>query len=58
MHGAGAPFAWLLTAAGPPLQAPPAPQGGQWQVHYTAEGRPYYYSPGTGVTQWDAPPGM
>lgn len=28
-----------------------------WQVHYTAEGRPYYHDPSTGVTQWEVPAG-
>ena len=26
-----------------------------WQVHYTAEGRPYFYHSQTGQTQWTAP---
>lgn len=43
-----------------PMAQPAAPAGGgaPWQVHYTAEGRPYYYNAGTGVTQWDAPAGF
>ncbi|GIL49336.1 hypothetical protein Vafri_5718 [Volvox africanus] len=28
---------------------------GNWQVHFTAEGRPYYYNGSTGTTQWDVP---
>lgn len=39
-----------------PLQAAQQAQGGSpWQVHYTAEGRPYFYNAQTGVTQWNAP---
>jgi hypothetical protein len=29
--------------------------GSPWQVHYTAEGRPYFFNAQTGVTQWTAP---
>ena len=31
-----------------------APQA-QWQTHYTAEGRPYYFDPASGQTSWDPP---
>ncbi|KAG2486518.1 hypothetical protein HYH03_014820 [Edaphochlamys debaryana] len=44
----------------PPAQQAPqqqAPAGG-WQVHYTGEGRPYYFNPATGVTQWEPPAGF
>ncbi|GLC56985.1 hypothetical protein PLESTB_001170500 [Pleodorina starrii] len=41
--------------AAPQQVATSAPGG--WQVHYTAEGRPYYYNGATGVTQWEAPAG-
>lgn len=33
-----------------------APVQQAWQVHYTAEGRPYYYNQANGATQWEAPP--
>ena len=36
----------------------PAASGAPWQVHYTAEGRPYYYNNASGVTQWEAPAGF
>lgn len=38
-------------AAAPPVNL----DGGAWQTHYTAEGRPYYFNPSTNVTQWDTP---
>ncbi|EFJ42554.1 hypothetical protein VOLCADRAFT_119370 [Volvox carteri f. nagariensis] len=37
--------------------AMPAQQQQPQQVHYTAEGRPYYYNGATGVTQWEPPAG-
>ncbi len=36
----------------------PAAAAPLWQVHYTAEGRPYYYNTGSGGTQWEAPVGF
>ena len=36
-------------------QAPPPASASPWQVHYTAEGRPYYYNTVSGLTQWDTP---
>lgn len=38
-----------------PQAAQQAQGGSPWQVHYTAEGRPYFYNAQTGVTQWNAP---
>jgi far upstream element-binding protein len=35
-----------------------APGGAQWQELHDDQGRPYYYNPATGVTQWEKPPGM
>ncbi|KAF8057631.1 branched-chain-amino-acid aminotransferase-like protein 1 [Scenedesmus sp. PABB004] len=54
---ASQPSAGQELPAPAPAAAPAAPPGG-WQVHATAEGRPYYYNPATNVTQWEAPPGM
>jgi len=35
---------------------PPPPQAtSEWQVHYTSDGRPYYYNSVTKETTWDAP---
>lgn len=35
---------------------PPPPQSNsEWQVHYTSDGRPYYYNSVTKETTWDAP---
>ncbi len=50
---------WLRPVGGARVQAAPASQQqSQWQVHHTAEGRPYYYNLSTGVTQWEPPPGL
>ncbi|KAG1676323.1 hypothetical protein FOA52_001118 [Chlamydomonas sp. UWO 241] len=32
--------------------------GGEWQVHYTDAGQPYYHNASTGSTQWEAPVGF
>lgn len=41
------------------ITSPQIPQqtqsGSAWKVHYTAEGRPYFYNSTSGVTQWNAP---
>lgn len=35
---------------------PPPPQAtSEWQVHYTSDGKPYYYNSVTKETTWDAP---
>ncbi|GIL73762.1 hypothetical protein Vretimale_5370 [Volvox reticuliferus] len=40
-----------------PQQVPTqqATELGHWQIHYTAEGRPYYFNGVTGITQWEVP---
>lgn len=38
--------------------APSAAPTATWQVHHTAEGRPYYYNVSTGTTQWERPVGL
>ncbi|KAL4423786.1 hypothetical protein ABPG75_001087 [Micractinium tetrahymenae] len=45
----------LMDAVTAPQAAQQAQSGSPWQVHYTAEGRPYFFNPQTGVTQWNAP---
>lgn len=45
----------LMDAVTAPQAAQQAQSGSPWQVHYTAEGRPYFYNTQTGVTQWNAP---
>ena len=32
-------------------------EGKAWQTFFDAMGRPYYFNAGTGVTQWEPPPG-
>jgi hypothetical protein len=48
--------ATLLDAATAPA-GPPAPSqaASPWQVHYTADNRPYYFNVETQITQWEAP---
>jgi hypothetical protein len=29
-----------------------------WQVHYNESGKPYYFHPPSGRTQWEPPPGF
>jgi hypothetical protein len=38
--------------------AAPPPAAASWQVHYAADGRPYYHHAASGATQWEAPPGL
>jgi hypothetical protein len=38
-----------------PQQPPSNMSASLPQMHYTPDGRPYYYHPGTGQTSWDAP---
>ncbi|KAI7842789.1 hypothetical protein COHA_003535 [Chlorella ohadii] len=45
----------LMDAVTAPQAVQQAQSGSPWQVHYTAEGRPYFYNTQTGVTQWNAP---
>jgi hypothetical protein len=45
----------LMDVVTAPQAAQQAQSGSPWQVHYTAEGRPYFYNTQTGVTQWNAP---
>lgn len=45
----------LMDAVTAPQAAQQGQSGNPWQVHYTAEGRPYFFNPHTGVTQWNAP---
>jgi len=54
--GAGmmAPGHSLMDAVTAPQGPPPAPST-PWQVHYAADGRPYYYNSSTGITTWEAP---
>jgi hypothetical protein len=49
----------LLDAVTAPAAPPPPPNQGAspWQVHYTADNRPYYFNVETQITQWEAPPG-
>ena len=51
--------ATLLDAVTAPAAPPPAPNqvASQWQVHYTADNRPYYFNVETQITQWEAPAG-
>jgi PH domain/WW domain len=50
--------ATLLDAVTAPAAPPPPSQGASpWQVHYTADNRPYYFNVETQITQWEAPPG-
>lgn len=51
----GGPHATLLDVVTAPHAAAPPIPGNQWQVHFTADGRSYYYNPATQVTQWEAP---
>lgn len=41
-------------AAAPPAAAPP-PLPEPWQVHYTSDGRAYFYNSSTNATQWEPP---
>ncbi len=43
----------LMDFATAPPQSPEIPQ---WEVHYTSEGRPYYYNRTTGETTWEPQP--
>ncbi|PSC70595.1 pleckstrin homology domain-containing 1-like [Micractinium conductrix] len=45
----------LMDAVTAPQAAQQAQSSSPWQVHYTADGKPYFYNPQTGVTQWNAP---
>lgn len=49
----------LLDAVTAPANPPPPNQAAvsPWQVHYTADNRPYYFNVETQITQWEAPPG-
>ena len=42
----------VTTPAGPPQSTQ---SSSPWQVHYTPDGRPYYYNLQTQITQWEAP---
>ena len=53
--GGYAPAAPTLFDAVTAPQAPAPASASPWQVHYTAEGRPYYYNTASGLTQWDSP---
>ena len=44
-----------VTTPAPQAQQQQQQQGSPWQVHYTSEGRPYYYNVQTQITQWEAP---
>ncbi|KAG7673887.1 hypothetical protein Ndes2526B_g02640 [Nannochloris sp. 'desiccata'] len=51
--------ATLLDAVTAPAAPPSAPSqaASPWQVHYTADNRPYYFNVETQITQWEAPAG-
>ena len=51
--GAQAPPQHMPQPHMPPPQ--PSPAAGQWQMHYTPEGRPYYFNADTGQSSWDPP---
>jgi len=45
----------------PPMSRPPPPQpmmghAGEWETHFSDNGRPYYFNVRTNVSLWDAPP--
>jgi hypothetical protein len=52
----GATLLDAVTAPAAPPQ-PPSQGASPWQVHYTADNRPYYFNVETQITQWEAPPG-
>jgi len=45
----------LLNRTVVPLQQAPPAADPAWQMHHAPDGRPYWYSPATGVTQWEQP---
>lgn len=53
VHGHGG--VTLLDAVTAPSAPPSAPNANPWQVHFTSDGRQYFYNVATGLTTWEQP---